>query len=183
MNDPGFGDDLQHLHTRIESRIGVLKDGLHLATQGMQFGAGGASDIDALNAHAALRRFDESQNHARDRGFTGAGFADQSQCLARFDVQGDVLDDGVLLGTQPSSPGIALPNCIDFNQGHADSIQGARMNARGLQCWLCWSAIPPLPQRTKTRRGWGTHFSESKKRIDRRTAAHGYLAAGVSFRA
>ena len=48
---------------------------------------------------------DQAENHPRQRGFAGAGFAHQPQRLAGFDGQGHILDDVLQFMRRPVQRG------------------------------------------------------------------------------
>ena len=122
MNRPRFGHNLQHLHARIQRRVGVLKDRLHLASQRAHLSPRGAGKVDAVYAHASAAWHNQAQNHPRHRGLSRAGFADQPQRFAGLDLKRDIFDNGLLLGPQSASPGIALGDGIDLNQRHGSML-------------------------------------------------------------
>jgi hypothetical protein len=70
----------------------------------------------AIEAKRAGIWFDQSQQQAGDGAFSGAGFADDAECLAAFNVEGDVVDYAAWHLT--ATHGIGFDEMVDFNQGH-----------------------------------------------------------------
>src|SRR4029079_7622662 len=58
-------DDRSDRLTRVERRVGVLEDHLHLAAQGLQRAAAQVRDVVALEADRATRRLEEPHDQAR----------------------------------------------------------------------------------------------------------------------
>jgi hypothetical protein len=65
-------DDLPDRHARVERRIGVLEDHLHVAAHASKLGAREPRDIDAAEDHLPARRLDEPQRCAAERRLSAA---------------------------------------------------------------------------------------------------------------
>ena len=74
-------------HSRIERREGILKHHLHFAAQGAQFRAARGEKIAAVDQQFAGVRLDQAQEHARERRFSAAGFADDGERFARGEFE------------------------------------------------------------------------------------------------
>jgi hypothetical protein len=122
VDEQRLGDDCEHRHARVESGVGILEDGLHLAADPAELMRGGADDVGAINADGAARGLDQAEDHARQRGLAGAGFADQAEGFSGFDGERDVVDDGVLLGAQAGAAGIGFPDRDDFDERHEEIV-------------------------------------------------------------
>jgi hypothetical protein len=59
MQTQGLGEDRAHGHAWVQARIRVLKDDLHFLTQHAQRALRQPRNVDAVEAHAARRGFDE----------------------------------------------------------------------------------------------------------------------------
>jgi len=81
-------------HAGIKGGVGILKDGLHAAAQGLQLALRDAGDGLAVKGHGARRRLEESEDNAGDGALAGAGFADQTEGFSALDGEGDAIDDG-----------------------------------------------------------------------------------------
>src|SRR5579871_3171846 len=108
VNLPGLGDDVDNAHARIERSVRILEDGLHLAADRTHLRAGRGGEVDAVDTNRALRWLDKTEDHARDGGFAGAGFTDQTKRLARGDREGNIVNDGVRLRAQARATGITF---------------------------------------------------------------------------
>ena len=78
-------DDLADALARVQRRVGVLEDHLHLAAQRLQLAALQADDLLAVEAHRARRRLEQLQDRAAQGGLAAARLADQAQRLALVD--------------------------------------------------------------------------------------------------
>ena len=84
-----FADDRADAHARVQRRVGILKDDLHEAPRAAHFGGGERSEIDAVEAHVARRRLDQSQDRTPERGLAATGFADHAEGLGATHVEID----------------------------------------------------------------------------------------------
>src|SRR6476660_2309950 len=74
VDNQGFFDNLTGPHPRVERRIRVLKDDLHVPACLAKALARKPQHIVAAETNRAARRFDQPQDTASRRGFAAAGF-------------------------------------------------------------------------------------------------------------
>src|SRR4029077_5279779 len=87
-----LADDRRHREPRIERRIGVLEDDLHVAAQSPQRLAVEAGDIGALEPDLAGTGLDQPQDAAAGRRLAAARLAHQPERLAGGDVKAHAVD-------------------------------------------------------------------------------------------
>ena len=92
MDRKRLADDLRDGLPRIERRIGVLEDHLHLASQRTEPTVGQVRDVLALEPDRSGCRIEETQHQAGCRRLAAAGLADDPERLASADRQRDVFD-------------------------------------------------------------------------------------------
>src|SRR6478735_6495167 len=85
-------DDRAHPTPRVERAVGVLEDHLHLTAQRSHVSTRQRADVGALELDGAVGQVVEPGQAARERGLATAGLADESQGLARVDLEADVVD-------------------------------------------------------------------------------------------
>ena len=93
-----LGDDLPDRHARIERRVRILKDHLHVPPRAAQLRAVRAAPCRVPEQHVAAGRFDEPQHRPPEGRLAAAGFADEPERFAGQDVERhavDRLDDAV----------------------------------------------------------------------------------------
>ncbi len=95
-----FGDDIADPAPRIEGCNRVLKDQLHPLAHFSQDIAVHRRQVLAVEHHLARHRQAQLQHRAAERGFAAAGFADQTERLARLDDEAEAGDDIGLAGAQ-----------------------------------------------------------------------------------
>ena len=88
----GSRDDLPDRHARIERRVRILEDHLHVLPRAAQLGAGQLRDVDVAEHHAPAGRFDQPQHRPAERRLAAAGLADQPERLARKNVERHAVD-------------------------------------------------------------------------------------------
>jgi hypothetical protein len=86
------GDDLANAHVRIERRVGVLKDHLHVASRPAQLRSGLADEVRSAEGDLTARRAIELQDCAPGRALAAPALADEAEGLAPLDVEGDSVD-------------------------------------------------------------------------------------------
>jgi hypothetical protein len=91
-----LADDVAHRKARVQRRIGILKDHLHLPAEGPYVAFGQAVNARAAEPNLAGGRIDQLEDRLADRRFTAAAFADKTQRLAGLDVEGDIVDSAYL---------------------------------------------------------------------------------------
>ena len=108
----GFEQDVANAPAWVEASVGRLEDHLQAMAQlalllGAELGVG---EVDAVDADAASRGWQQADDHARDSGFTGAAFADQGVGAAALDAEADVIDCGeqaaLFAAEQARQPGL-----------------------------------------------------------------------------
>ena len=87
-----LGDDRADGHARVEARLRVLEDHLHLRPQRPQRAALEPGDVAALELDRAGGRIVEPQDRAAGGGLAAAGLADEPERLALADLEADVVD-------------------------------------------------------------------------------------------
>ncbi len=85
-------DDLADPLARVQRRVRVLEDHLHLAAQRHERAARGVRDVRAAEAHGAARRLEQAHDRPRQRRLAAARLADEPQRLALDEREGDVVD-------------------------------------------------------------------------------------------
>lgn len=95
VNADGLGDLGADLHDRVESGHGLLKDHGDLAAAKTAHGWFGLSEEIAAaernRSRDAGEGWQKAQQGQRGGGLSRAGLADQAECLARADREGDAL--------------------------------------------------------------------------------------------
>ena len=76
-------DDLADVVLRVERAVGILKDHLDAAVEGLAVRRRRAPSVLAVDAHVSARRLLQSDERAAGRGLAAAGFADEAEHLAR----------------------------------------------------------------------------------------------------
>ena len=79
-------------HARVQGRVGVLEDHLHLAAHAAQVAAAQLGQLCAAEVDAAGGGLVELEDGAAGGGLAAAGLADEAQGLARLDVDVDAVD-------------------------------------------------------------------------------------------
>ena len=85
-------DDLTDRLARVQRRVRILEDHLHLAPQRPQLALRDRRDVAAVEADRAACWIEEPQDQPCCRRLPAAGFAHDAQGLAATDVERDVLD-------------------------------------------------------------------------------------------
>ena len=84
-------DQLLDRHSRIERRIRVLEDNLHLASIIAHFLRAQRAQVNAGENHLARVRLMQAQNGSAQRRFAAAGFADHAKRFAAPNFKADVI--------------------------------------------------------------------------------------------
>ena len=84
--------DLADRQARVERRVGVLKDDLHLGAGGLELARPHREHIPAVELDLPPRGLDQPQQQATGRGFAAAAFAHQPEHLAPLDGERDAVD-------------------------------------------------------------------------------------------
>ena len=89
VNDQRLGNDVFDAEAGIERGEWILKDDLHVAAQTPHFARVRCEQVKIFEANTAGGRLDQAQDQAPQRALAGAGFPDQSEGLARMNVERD----------------------------------------------------------------------------------------------
>ena len=92
MNDERLLDDLARPHARVQRRVGILKDDLHVAPRGAQPFGGEREHVLAVEPHRPARRFDQPEQAAAGRGLAAARLANQPERLALVDAEAHIVN-------------------------------------------------------------------------------------------
>src|SRR5262245_15030124 len=92
VDDERLFHDLSRAHSRVERRIRILKDDLHVAARLAHSARGKLQDVLAAEADLAAGRFDEPQHAPSRRRLAAARFADEPERLTLFDPEAHVVD-------------------------------------------------------------------------------------------
>src|SRR6266404_7533636 len=87
-----LGDDRADAHARVQRRVRVLKDDLHVAPHRAEIASGQREDVAAVERDGARRRLGEAQDTTSERRLAAAGLADDAERLARPHRQVDARD-------------------------------------------------------------------------------------------
>ena len=87
-----LGDDLPDRHARIERRVRILEDHLHVLPRAAQLRAGQLRNVDVAEHHAPARRFDQPQHRAAERRLSASRFPDEPERFARKNVERHAVD-------------------------------------------------------------------------------------------
>ena len=77
-----LADDAPDRHTRVQARVRVLEDHLHLAAEAAQFAALDLRQVGAFEHHVAGGRAGELEDGLAGRALAAAGFAHEPERLA-----------------------------------------------------------------------------------------------------
>ena len=91
MDRHGLGDDLADGHARVEGRIGILEDELHLAAHVLDLMLVHLGDIAALEEHLAGGGLGEPHDGTAGGGLAAAGLTDEAERLTGVNLEGDVV--------------------------------------------------------------------------------------------
>ena len=104
--DPqGLGDDLAHRHPRVERRVRILEDDLHITPNGPHLATRDRGDVVALEDDLPGGRLEQLDDRPAQRRLSAPGLTDNSERLPAPDgqvhpVHGPHLADGVLEETR-----------------------------------------------------------------------------------
>ena len=85
-------DDRAHPLARVERRVRILEDHLHLAPQRSQRARAEIADVPAVEDDPARRRLVEADDRPAERRFAAARLADETERLALPHGEADVVD-------------------------------------------------------------------------------------------
>ena len=98
VGDQRLGDDVQHGHARVQRRVGVLEDHLHVPADLPQPALVQLGDVDRcvggleLEIDRAVGGLDGTQDAPAQSRLAAAGLAYQAKCLPFVDVEVDPVD-------------------------------------------------------------------------------------------
>ena len=105
MDGERLGDDGFDAEARVERGERVLKDHLHVAAKRAEVSTAGGEEVAAEEMDGARVGLDEVREQSGERGFAGAGFADDGKSLAGVKVEGDVVHGPATLGVDGKGAG------------------------------------------------------------------------------
>src|SRR5207249_6263684 len=126
-----LAQDVAHAHTRVQPRVEVLEDHLHLAPQAAQLGSAQGRDVASVEHDAPAARVGQPQHRAPDRGLAAAGLADQADGLVFPDIEAHAVDrrnHAPLTGQhgeQAATLAVVLAQVGDFENGLAHAFLAA----------------------------------------------------------
>ena len=91
MDLQGFADRLADALPRVDGRVGVLEDDLHLLREIPKLVLRGRRDVAPAEADGAVRRVDEPDHEASGRGLAAPRFPDEPERFALADVEADAV--------------------------------------------------------------------------------------------
>src|SRR6185436_13565730 len=106
----GLADDLAHVHARVQARVRILEDDLHLAAEGAHLRRAEREDVASVVHDAAVARLDQAEDEAAERALAAAALADEAERLAPADADGDAVDraEDVLAAEEAAAHGEVL---------------------------------------------------------------------------
>ena len=119
VDDEGLADDRAHRHARVQRRVGVLEDDLHVSPEVAERPLVESRHVLTLEGDLARGRLDEAEDAAASGGLAAARLAHQPQRLALEDAERHVID-GVdardLSGEEPTPDREVLLEVLDLEQ-------------------------------------------------------------------
>ena len=91
VHDERLRDDVADGHARVERRVRVLEDDLHLAPHLPHVLAAERRQLPPLEADRAAGRLEQAEDAVAGRGLAGAGLADEAERLALADLEADAV--------------------------------------------------------------------------------------------
>src|SRR5262249_15549199 len=85
-------DDLADALARVQRRVRVLEDHLHLAPVRPQLAPRELRDVAAVEGDASARRLVQAHEQAAEGGLAATGLSDHSEGLAAIDLERDAVD-------------------------------------------------------------------------------------------
>src|SRR5215212_6249411 len=148
VNFQGFRDDIAHGHARVQARVGVLEDDLHVPPHVEHLLAVVAQYVLALEDHRSLSRFQQPEDESRQRALAAPRLPHQPERLALSDREVHTVHSlHVSHGT--------LQHAGSYGEVHLQ-VPGLKQILAGLAVGL-WAAVRPLghvatPSSSSTRR-------------------------------
>jgi len=92
VHDERLGDDRGHVHARIQRRVRILKNDLHVAPHPAHVAGAESEDILTFEFDAARGRLDQSQDAAADGGLARSRLANETERLSAADSEADAVN-------------------------------------------------------------------------------------------
>ena len=92
VHDQRLRDDVADGHPRVERRVRILEDDLHVAAQFPDLASRQFRQLLAHEPHRAARRLDQLEDAVAGCRLPGAGLADEAERLALGDLEADAVD-------------------------------------------------------------------------------------------
>ena len=80
-------EDIPHLHTRIQRRVRILKNDLHLATNLTQLFPVERENVASFEIDVTGSRLDQTKQATSDCRLAAARFTDEAQCFSRKNLK------------------------------------------------------------------------------------------------
>ena len=135
VDDERLLDDLPRAHPRVERRVRILKDDLHVAPRRRAGAPARTQHVVAAEPHVARRRLDQPQQAAAGRRLAAARLADQPERLALVDAEAHVVDRGDARARPEAAAaaGEMLDEMRDLDERHQSIADcGSRLRTAGL---------------------------------------------------
>src|SRR3954471_2808560 len=87
-----LADDLSARHARVERRVRILEDHVHVAAQRPHLATREVRDVAAAQLDRSARRLEQAHGAVRDSALAAPGLADEAEQLARRDRERDTVD-------------------------------------------------------------------------------------------
>src|SRR6185503_7830409 len=92
VDDERLFDDVADAHTRVERRIGILKDDLHVLARLAHAGAREGEHVLSFEAHFAGRGLDQPEDAAPGGRLAAARLADETERFPLVDAEAHAID-------------------------------------------------------------------------------------------
>src|ERR1043166_1624859 len=92
MYDERLGDDRSNAKPRVEARIRILKNDLHLAPEFLHFIMRQVDDVAVFELYFPARRFDQPQKASADSRFSTARFTHQPECFTLCEAKRNIIN-------------------------------------------------------------------------------------------
>src|SRR5262249_3650334 len=120
VDDQRFFDNLPRPHARVQRRVRILKDDLHVAARLAQPRPCELEHVLPAKPYLSGSRLDQPEHAASGRGLATSRFADQPERLPFLDREADVVngENRRAFAEQPRIAHEALHEMRDLNEGH-----------------------------------------------------------------
>jgi len=127
MNFQRLTDNLADGEAGVQRPERILKNHLHLATQGAELAFRKREDFAAIEFHEAGGRWDQLQDRAADRGLAAPAFADEADGFSGFDGERDIVhraDVPDLAAHHAAQHGKPSAKILNLQQRHGGTWHG-----------------------------------------------------------